>query len=392
MIASTNRNEQYLIVALIIAISIFNPFIGICLFCTLKKSPGALLVALLLLIVTSKTRIGYFGDDIQYYLKAFNQLGTNNNIFQVGRVYLNSIDSTFLGLSWLLKHIVISNRLVYIFIVLISLLLIIWVYKKIDSQNYGIMLLVLITANSFMYSFGNTIRQGLASAFLLVSIYYFYKEEKAKGWFFITLMLTSHFTSVLFLPFVFLRKRKLNVFYFFILAFMLLGLTKIPLKFISLASNYTPNYLKLKVEAYISIINNSEVNIGFDFFKILVVVAVILLMNKKNRINKISMMFCKAFLYIASLQMIFIANQILYNRLSLYRIVFEGVAISTLVIGTKNKPLIKAFIFISCLMICAFYWYKSISYVVYSGEASWFTMTIQDYIQYQKKLFDLPIL
>jgi len=310
-----------------------------------------LYVTLILLLFITSIREG-IGTDFYNY-KDIYELITRNHQYNVeyGFVFLNYF-AYFLG----------GFKILLFLTAMLNISIFYYILKKLNLNIY-IGILTYYSMFFLNHNF-NTIRHGLLSAFVWLAFYFYLKREKLKSYLSLILAFLFHQAAIIILPFKFLTKLKINLFFscLLLLTFFYAGILLkdyfVLLNMFSFANESKFNY-------YLNDNNMSEAvryKFGLGFF-LYVIIYFIILKFESYFNNRNQILFFNRILFLAvSTICVFASLSILSERIAntlLLSIVFIFSSIGKL----KIKLIYRLSFLFLILAVNFFYLYKILNIV-----------------------------
>lgn len=163
-----------------------------------------LIISFVLIILIAGLRKYTVGTDTHQFIEAFIRISK----LSITEFSSERYEYGFTFLCWVLSKIT-SNPQILIFVS--SIIINIAVAKFIYNNSNNIYLsTILYIITTFFFSYMNIMRAALAIAFILFGYEYLKKDNLKMFIIFVLISISFHFSAILSLLFVFLRKRKIN--------------------------------------------------------------------------------------------------------------------------------------------------------------------------------------
>lgn len=246
---------------------------------------------------------------LDFYMNAMDMISSNELLFVLSMYISNLFTLSFFDFTFIFS--------------LIFLFLLRWGYSRLE-RDWFLCFIALFSTASFVFLYGNTLRQAMSIPFVLLFISSTDRKQFKEALLFFVFAVFSHYSSIMILlPFIgfkvckiFLvnKKNKTNT----LVILFVFGL--------GIALNYFGllNAILIKFSFYLSDTVSLSNLISITFFSnILIVFILVFLKSKKIYINEDSLF--SFYIIISAISTMFIFNEVIYNRITLFRTVIEVV-------------------------------------------------------------------
>lgn len=244
--------------------------IGIVFFPKYEKHLSYLSTTILILFAGLRFQTGYDWPAYEYYF---------SSMVSVKEAFLNGIpnlpilaEPLYMLLNMLVKSFTSNLLILFLLIAVINLSLMHYVLSKISSVSF---VWIFYFGFGFLIAQMCTLRQGLASSFVLLALFWATQKNRAYALAAITLALGFHVSAIMFIPLIFLQKqfpsKKIIFSVLFFGAVCLISGTNLTYYFLNLAQQI-PSEWAAKFTAYLSFKYQplSIATLGIIFFHVAV--------------------------------------------------------------------------------------------------------------------------
>lgn len=208
-----------------------------------SEKPIKILFPFIILTLFSGLR-GASGGDYCNYFNIFNATTSYYDLYinYIVQIKTGIQDFGFIFLISTIKIFFSNPTLIFLFISAIAIGLNLYAFKKVSPLFYGSLLIYF--SHAFIYKEMAQIRHGIASALLLICIFFLIEKKIFRYFLFLFFAISNHISSIVGILFILIKKYKIsrNIILAIILLFLLfvyLGVDIIIVKFVE-ESGYLP--------------------------------------------------------------------------------------------------------------------------------------------------------
>lgn len=146
------------------------------------------------------------GRDTEMYRIVYENFGDTNRfslLFSPGELYIGGVEPGWACLAWLCSHVMSYRGFLFIQSILCIIPFAYVVYRKSYSPSLSFLLYILF--NYLTWDMCAS-RQAPAVAFSLLSVYFYYNENKKKALITYLVALSFHFTAIIVIPFILVQR------------------------------------------------------------------------------------------------------------------------------------------------------------------------------------------
>lgn len=306
------------------------------------------LIILFIVIAFSGSRY-YTGTDYGNYYRLFN-----TNYIEINQINIFSfISPDEIGLYILnniIKNLLPNSEYAMFWITSVLIYLPLYAFLKKKSNNFGISFLCFILLGHYTMSF-NIIKQYIAATFVFIAFVEFYENKKKSTIVYILLAIIFHFSSIIYIPLLYIAKR-IKPSFFTYLFFIFFGFL------IENVANYILANVSL-LSVYNTYINSKGSKIGMILISsVWVLFGSLFLIKKKSLIQLSSInyfylnMFCLSLTFsIGSISNIYLARVMIPLQYSLFFLLPDYIES----IRTRHKKILYLILIIFLLIWFGFY-------------------------------------
>ncbi|MDF2184130.1 EpsG family protein [Grimontia hollisae] len=330
-------------------------------------------LALLLSVSSMALIVGfrdmYAGSDTISYAKAFEELSRLvsfewtgvKSAFISNNIYF--VDFLFAFFSFSISRFTDDFNVYLSILLIISLLILAKAYKRLLPEDYLFSLAVFFCSFTFVFIFGNAIRQSLAVSIIALAVVKLFLDRDSRT-FFVLVFLASlfHIYAFLFFPAIVLVKlKKISV---FLVPFLCIALSLIIPQVGTLVFDLLGlSIFSEKISAYF---NGSEI-FGFNFISGLLFLVVSFFLSNLSDDKRADIVF-RIYATTCSVQFLTLGSEIAFARLGGYRFIWEpvlAILLITVIFNSRIKSTLAkyAFMFMTFLY---FHWVSSSESVMYT--------------------------